>query len=232
MNKTDDTASPAILCTDLTDQTSQGGGGTLLYISSSLTHNILLNTSDDTLESTWCDVTTNQESITIGCVYRPPNSPHNIALQTLEQCIRRTKLNTNHTIIVGDLNAKNNAWLATDKTDAAGDELRDLFRLYGLEQLVDFPTYLYRGTLFSCIDIVATDIDCSTISVTSAAPIGGSDHLFISVHITSPPQPHPPGPHRTARNALDMAPQQHTFSPPGSCQCRSRRSSTYRCPGL
>ena len=175
------------------DRPNKPGGGTLLYISSSLTHNILLNTSDDTLESTWCNVTTNQESITIGCVYRPPNSPHNIALQTLEQCIRRTKLNTNHTIIVGDLNAKNNAWLATDKTDAAGDELRDLFRLYGLEQLVDFPTYLYRGTPFSCIDIVATDIDCSTISVTSAAPIGGSDHLSISVHITSPPQPHPRG---------------------------------------
>ena len=83
------------------DRLNKPGGGTLLYIFSSLTHNILLNTSDDTLESTWCNVTTNQESITIGCVYRPPNSPQNIALQTLEQCIRRTKLNTNHTIIVG-----------------------------------------------------------------------------------------------------------------------------------
>ena len=135
------------------DGPNKPGEGTLLYISSSLTHNILLNTSDDTLESTWCNVTTNEESITIGCVYRPPNSPHNIALQTLEQYIRRTKLNINHTIIVGDLNAKNNAWLATDKTDAAGDEMRDLFRLYGLEQLVDFPTYLYRGTPFNALPL-------------------------------------------------------------------------------
>ena len=35
--------------------------------------------------------------------------------------------------------------------------------------------------------------DCSTISVTSAAPVGGSDHLSINVHINSPPHPHPIG---------------------------------------
>ena len=40
------------------------------------------------------------------------------------------------------------------------------------------------------------------------------------------------GSHRTARHTLEMAPQQHTFSPLGSCQCRSRRSSTHRCPGF
>ena len=44
---------------------------------------------------------------------------------------------------------------------------------------------------YSCIDIVATD--CSTITVTSAAPVGGSDHFSINVHINSPPHPHPIG---------------------------------------
>ena len=134
---------------------------------------------------------TNHGSLAIGCVYRPPNSPYNTALQTLEHCIRTTKHNTDYTLITGDLNAKNNAWLSTDNTDPAGEELRDLLVLYGLQQLVDFPTYLYRGTPYSCIDIVATD--CSTISVTSAAPVGGSDHLSINVHINSPPHPHPIG---------------------------------------
>ena len=173
------------------DRTNKPGGGTLLYISTSLTHNILLNTSDDTLESIRCSITTNHGSVAIGCVYRPPNSPYNTALQTLEHCIRTTKHNTDYTLITGDLNAKNNVWLSTDNTDPAGEELRDLLVLYGLQQLVDFPTYLYRGTPYSCIDIVATD--CSTISVTSAAPVGGSDHLSINVHINSTPHPHPIG---------------------------------------
>ena len=35
--------------------------------------------------------------------------------------------------------------------------------------------------------------DCSTISVTSATPVGGSDHLSINVHINSPTHPHPIG---------------------------------------
>ena len=167
INKTDYTASLAMNCIDLIEQTNQEGVPSSSYLHLSLTTFYLIHQMTPLNLFGAVSPPTMGLSPLAACVYWPPNSPYNTALQTLEHCIRTTKHNTDYTLITGDLNAKNNAWLSTDNTDPAGEELRDLLVLYGLQQLVDFPTYHYRGTPYSCIDNVATD--CSTISVTSTA---------------------------------------------------------------
>ena len=143
---------------DLIEQTNQEGVPSSTYLHLSLTTFYLIHQM--TPLNLFGAVSPTMGLSPFGCVYRPPSSPYKTALQTLEHCIRTTKHNTDYTLITDDLNTKNNAWLSTDNTDPAGEELRDLIVLYGLRQLVDFPTDLYRGTPYSCIDIVATD--CST----------------------------------------------------------------------
>ena len=48
-----------------------------------------------------------------------------------------------------------------------------------LRQAVHFPTYLYRGCPQSCIDHVFTSFADDDLNITSAAPLGNSDHLII-----------------------------------------------------
>ena len=189
MNKTDYTASLAINCIGLIEQTNQEGVPSSTYLHLSLTTFYLLHQmaplnlfgavspptmglsplaasiGHPTVRTIQLFKRLNIASVQQNTTLTTPSLLATWTLKTTHGCQQTTRI----------LPGKN-----------CGTHL-----YYGLQQLINFPTYLFRGTPYSCIDIVATD--CSTISVTSAAPLGGSDHLSINVHINSPPHPHPIG---------------------------------------
>ena len=83
-----------------------------------------------------------------------------------------------------------------DQTDVMEENVEYLFNRYNLTQFVKFPTHILRGTLNSCLDLIAARMDPSLFSTACAAPIGNSDHfsvycaaLSISSTRTSPRTP-------------------------------------------
>ena len=134
----------------------------------------------DGYESLWIRVQTHNQSLTVGCTYRPPNSHPDDFCSKLEACLRAINTQDNSILILGDMNGKNNTWLSSDITDRAGDKLSCLFDAYGLHQHVDFPTRITNGLPKSCIDLVVTNYQEHQVQVESAPPLSSSDHLSIT----------------------------------------------------
>ena len=134
----------------------------------------------DGYESLWIRVQTHNQSLTVGCTYRPPNSHPDDFCSKLEACLRAINTQDNSILILGDMNGKNNTWLSSDITDRAGDNLSCLFDAYGLHQHVDFPTRITNGLPKSCIDLVVTNYQEHQVQVEIAPPLSSSDHLSIT----------------------------------------------------
>ena len=151
----------------------------------------------DGYESLWIRVQTHNQSLTVGCTYRPPNSHPDDFCSKLEACLRGINTQDNSILILGDMNGKNNTWLSSDITDRAGDKLSCLFDAYGLHQHVDFPTRITNGLPKSCIDLVVTNYQEHQVQVESAPPLSSSDHLSITgcLDLSTPlPTNHEPTP--------------------------------------
>ena len=165
------------------DHSSRSGGGTCLYIRDGIDHSLLFTTLDDGLESVWLSLPYGNRHLIVASIYRPPSADVDSSCHQLEMAIRKSRNSINAApsefLLLGDFNAKHTEWYSADSTDAAGESFNALFRTYGLEQLVTFPTHLYRGSLSSCLDLVATTCPSDTSSVYSIAPIGHSDHVTI-----------------------------------------------------
>ena len=171
------------------DRTSKSGGGTCLYIRDGLDHSLLLTTMEDGLESVWVSLPCDNKHLVIASIYRPPSADAKCSCHQLEMTLKKSREAVDtplEFLLLGDFNAKHSVWCSTDPTDAAGESLDALFRVYGFEQLVTFPTHLYRETLSSCLDLVVTTCPADTSSVYSIAPIGHSDHVTIVGNISFP----------------------------------------------
>jgi hypothetical protein len=77
-------------------------------------------------------------------------------------------------VFIGDLNVHNNDWICSvSPTDPGGLAAQELCELYGMHQLVHFPT---RGD--NTLDVVLSDV------IGKAAPISGfgsSDHIAMKL---------------------------------------------------
>ncbi|KAI8486739.1 hypothetical protein Bbelb_354870 [Branchiostoma belcheri] len=92
------------------------------------------------------------------------------------------KIKSRHTsikVILGDFNAKNSNWLASNTTDNPGRQLENLFLNHGLEQVLHEPT---RGG--NLLDLIATSHPAKCYQTGTLAPLGDSDHLITATALT------------------------------------------------
>ncbi|KAI8518912.1 zinc finger protein [Branchiostoma belcheri] len=81
--------------------------------------------------------------------------------------------------ILGDFNAKNSNWLASNTTDNPGRQLENLFLNHGLEQVLHELT---RGG--NLLDLIATSHPAKCYQTGTLAPLGDSDHLITATALT------------------------------------------------
>ena len=112
------------------------GGGTMIYVLSSLTYSPLSDHVMPSFESVWVELTSENQKIRIASLYRPPRSDIRIFGAELETAI---KLHPNcPTLLLGDLNAKNSLWQLADQTDYSGDCINTLLSTYNFHQHIHF----------------------------------------------------------------------------------------------
>ncbi|KAI8494429.1 DmX-like protein 1 [Branchiostoma belcheri] len=82
-------------------------------------------------------------------------------------------------VILGDFNAKNSKWLASNTTDNTGRQLENLFLNHGLEQVLHELT---RGG--NLPDLIGTSHPAKCYQTGTLAPLGDSDHLITAAALT------------------------------------------------
>ena len=103
----------------------------------------------------------------------------------LENALSRCRSITPNLVVLGDANSKHISWYSSSDSsvsqlsDPAGESLHLLMTSFGLQQAVHFPTYLHRGKLQSCLDLVFSTFPEQALEITSRPPLGNSDHLVI-----------------------------------------------------
>ena len=168
------------------DRQNNRGGGVALYVNNSINHTHLSNITMKSFESLWVEVDVGSSApVVVGCSYRPPKSDPRLFCHELERSIHTLHPASSNILILGDLNAKHQSWLTSDVTDEAGDCLSTLLDSYNLSQLCNFPTCITRGTPKSCLDLVITNLQSTSVSLTEAPPLGSSDHISILGQISS-----------------------------------------------
>lgn len=167
------------------DRKTGPGGGVVLYVQSKLNYHVLSNVEVAGFESLWVSLGNPKSSVIVGCTYRPPRANPTDFCTSLEAALQKCHSLSPNIILFGDTNSKHLTWYKTPDlpaesfTDHAGESLHLLTESFGLTQAVHFPTHLHRGRAHSCIDHVFTSFPEGDLHVTSAAPLGNSDHVII-----------------------------------------------------
>ena len=97
----------------------------------------------------------------IASLYRSPSQDYDEFeqfLQNLDLLINNAIININPDcfIMLGDFNAKLNAWLPNDNNTHEGISINNLTSSYGLTQLINKPTHILPNSS-SCIDLIFTN---------------------------------------------------------------------------
>lgn len=133
---------------------SSRGGGVALYISSQTIYKILPNlteTKTGLYDMLFAELDC---GVTVGVIYRPPESNTRAFLEKLEDVLCRLANKNNKTIICGDFNI--------NITDPSSTEYRNLLLSYGFQNHITDPT---RVTLTSCstIDHILSNFEDSSV---------------------------------------------------------------------
>ena len=150
-------------------------------------------------EQLWLQINTPHEIITIGCIYRPPNSTRtpSESLQIVAEICNNLKIAKNKSkngglLVTGDFNFPNIIWGPDHYTEILGslstpcsafiDTLNDLT----LSQHVHFPTFVQSdGTCKNTLDLVISESPERIDNVTQQDQLGQSSqsHLCISFNL-------------------------------------------------
>ncbi|GFV18524.1 probable RNA-directed DNA polymerase from transposon X-element [Trichonephila clavipes] len=107
------------------DRLTHRGGGTAILIKNSIAHHSI-HIHTHALENTTI-VLEGTNKITISCIYRPPNSPHQTLIPDLLKILR----NRTHCFIAGDFNAKHHSWSPQSRNNTCGSTLFKFIRNCG-----------------------------------------------------------------------------------------------------
>ena len=103
-------------------------------------------------------------------LYYTPHSKHaSRLLQVLQQY--KEDHPQQPTVFIGDMNVHNQDWICSTFTDKAGIQAQEFCEMFGMSQLVNFPT---RGE--NTLDLVISDFDGRAIAESG---FGSSDHLSL-----------------------------------------------------
>ena len=157
------------------DRTAQGGG-VAVWVKSSLAVAHMDRPCCEGHEVVWLNVRNSNGKNTVICaIYRSGSlSDTDVSLfQYLDDQLAGTSCLDAGIILAGDFNVHHEAWLGSNKTTKAGEELENLCASYGLSQHVKSPT---RGC--NPLDLIMSD-HAAPVSVTVNPPLGRSDHAVL-----------------------------------------------------
>ena len=162
------------------------GGGTLIYVSESLTYKHKTDLQVDKYEHLWVDIRVGDKTFAVNALYRPPNETgdsHNDFLTTAELILTRLHTyNAHNKIIIGDLNFgscfSKSPKLPHKPLDSSAP---DLFQSFGYSQLLDIPTRVTLDTM-SLVDLCF--VQCHDhLSCHGTLPrLSDHDGIFVSFH--------------------------------------------------
>nr|CAH7764312.1 unnamed protein product [Callosobruchus chinensis] len=164
-------------------------GGVMAFVRSNLSCSRVPALESGRKDILWLKLNLKPFPKSICCLYRSP-SDNNWAglLDYLSEKIDFLNSNfpSSEVALLGDFKVHNEAWLGSNKTDAAGRAVEAFAISQGLTQLVKEPTFFPRVASYSTslLDLFLTTHPVSyTIYVQS--PLGNSDHGLVEVKFSS-----------------------------------------------
>ncbi len=116
------------------------GGGVAVLIPKSMSSMSVSNHSLHEFESVWCKIVTEQKTIKIGVIYRPPGHAENMPDKLITHLENQIDVSV-PTIVAGDFNYGHIDWQNCTATRQYGQEKFMNFILgQGMSQLITFPT--------------------------------------------------------------------------------------------
>ena len=163
------------------------GGGLLLYVQENLKTTICTEMSKIQFdESLWCTISTGpaNQKLLVGLIYRSPSSSclNNDALLNLIEAATEI-IDISHVLIMGDINYPEIDFATNTVnagTDAAPTKFLDKMQELFLHQHVTHFTRFRSNHEPSVLDYVITDDGNLIDEIHYDAPLGKSDHLFLS----------------------------------------------------
>lgn len=156
----------------------EGHGGVAIYVKEDL---ICIHRPDlevDDLEAVWIESKLNQETILIGCFYRPPSSRVGY-WDLVDQSIDKAGSSPHKLVILGDFNTDKNSNLPYDVLHTR--YLNRIMHLNNLVQLINEPTRHTDNTARE-IDLILTTCP-GTVKSSGVRPTVKSDHCCVYVNL-------------------------------------------------
>ena len=172
---------------------TEHGGGIAIWIRSPLAYHHLDQYDSSVHEVTWLTVqSAHHGKIVLGAVYRPGSASDTdiSTLEHLDGILDSVRKHGTHTMLVGDFNVHNTAWLGSSKTTRAGEYMEELSAAHSLMQHVQEPT---RG--LNTLDLVLSDFT-GTVTTGISPPIGRSDHCVVHAVLAQAPLENEPSTRR------------------------------------
>ena len=153
---------------------SQRGGGTAIYYSSKLLARQRTDLIHPDIKATWLEILLpNRKKLLICSIYRPPNMIYNNFKVCFESILEKTSTEGTELLLFGDLNCD----MLPRKLSADARDLRQLFNVYQVIQLIKSPTRVTSNSS-TLIDLaLATDV--GKIVASGVLQCSISDHSLI-----------------------------------------------------
>lgn len=171
------------------DRKSGLHGGVVLYVKSDIPSHQLQKNSDPLgeWESIWCCIQpTKSISFNIGCCYRIPSLAIPVHWPGFLSTLNHSLSSFSNILLMGDFNFPSIDWSSSQtsqSTSSASYEFLELLQDYDLTQHVTQPTRHRDGQQSSLLDLVISSPNVQISSVLHSAPLGRSDHDFLSFQI-------------------------------------------------
>ena len=165
------------------DRLTGNGGGSAIYISSSLPSSPVLDPVLSALpDSVFCQICLNPSTtILIGVIYRPPSSPPSAHQALLDALDRMELMRISNILLLGDFNFPNFD-IDLDTSSACSSAIftfTQRVQRLNYSQHVSEPTRLSPDGAHSRLDLVFTNEPLMVASIKYLPPLGNSDHLML-----------------------------------------------------
>ena len=164
---------------DRTDTLRGIGGGVLLYVKSNLNSIEKGDIGVSFVNSVWCEIPSNSsgipKSLTVGVVYRSPNSSESNNKLLFDMLM---KVSGKNTIIMGDFNYPDISWV-DGSSGSHGSDFFNVSQDCFLSQHVRFPTRKHN-----ILDLVLSSDPNVVDTVESIGKLGASDHDILAFEVS------------------------------------------------
>jgi len=186
-------------------------GGVAIYTKDQLNVISAQSFASHNSEQMWLNVIQGNETILIGCIYRPPTSDAPAFLEIANnlkkaKCLLDEKKITG-ILLTGDFNLPNINWTETYVNDSSSNSFSarfyDIIQSLHLIQHVDFPTFNKAdGTALNTLDLIITGSQHCIPNVNSTHPLGHArqGHLVLYWNYVISSEKSPIHPHSTTLN--------------------------------